>query len=239
MKYVFVLLAGVMLLFACRFIGGKRVRGNGNMVTDERTLSSFDGVASFGSFDVMISSGATHSVKVEAEENLQDLIETEVEGNRLVIKTRRGYNIRPRREIKISVTAPNFSSLETNGSGNIIGENLINSEKHMELELAGSGNIDVDVNAPGVSAGISGSGNISVSGTAKEFKSSIRGSGNIKARDLKTEDCKVEIAGSGNVDVFASNSLDVHIMGSGGVNYRGDAKIKTSIAGSGSVNRVD
>ena len=65
------------------------------------------------------------------------------------------------------------------------------------------------------------------------------GSGNIRAGNLVSEESEVEIAGSGNVEVNSSNSLDVHIMGSGEVKHRGSARVSTSIQGSGSVVRID
>lgn len=239
MKYFLVLLLGAGIFFSCRYMGGERIRGNGNAETEQRSLSSFDGLVSHGSFDVYVTTSDNYSVQVEADENLLPYIETEVEGGTLKISTRRGYNLRPRRNIKITVAAPYFNELSSHGSGNIRGENLLKANERARLHLFGSGNIDVDIEAPSVDASISGSGNISVAGTSNRVSSSIHGSGDIRAADLKAEEAKVEIAGSGNVEVNASEKLDINIMGSGGVKYRGGAQVNTNIAGSGSVRRID
>lgn len=239
MKYFLVLLLGVSLVFSCRYIGGKRVKGNGNVETEQRNVSSFDGVVSHGSFDVTVITGDVHSVKIEADENLLQYIDTDVEGGNLTITTRRGYNLRPRNDLKITVTAPHFNELSAHGSGNIKGVNLIKATEKTKLHLSGSGNIKVDLEAPAVDAEIAGSGNISVSGTTKEFSSRIYGSGDIRAGGMNAEEGSVEIAGSGNVEISASNKLDIKIMGSGGVKYRGDAQVNTNIAGSGSVSRIN
>ena len=239
MKYFFVILLGACLVFSCRFIGGKRVKGNGNVETEQRTVSTFDGVVSHGSFDITVVTGDAHSVKIEADENLLQYIDTDVEGGNLTITTRRGYNLRPRGELKVTVTAPHFNELSSHGSGNIKGGNPIRGTEKTKLHLSGSGNINVDLEAPAVDAEIAGSGNISVSGNTKQFTSKIYGSGDIQAANMNTEEGKVEIAGSGNVEISASQKLDVNIMGSGGVKYRGDAQVNTSIAGSGSVSRVN
>ena len=76
-------------------------------------------------------------------------------------------------------------------------------------------------------------------GTSKEFEGGIAGSGNIWARDLMSEDSKVQIAGSGNIEVYATRNLDVNVMGSGEVKHRGTAQVSASITGSGSVNKID
>ena len=78
---VSLLLISLVFLSGCRFFGGKKVRGNGNLVMQERSVGNFRGVRSSGSFDVVISSGPTQSVRIEAEDNLQEYIEAVVEGD--------------------------------------------------------------------------------------------------------------------------------------------------------------
>jgi hypothetical protein len=240
MKYLFLFVIGTMVFFSCRFIGGKRIRGNGNVVTQERAISGFEGVENYGSFDITLIPSSTSSVKVEAEENLQQYIETYVDNNKLQIRQKNRYNLRPRREMRITVYGPVFTTITTNGSGNIVGHGLLNTNNgNVSLRVAGSGNIDVEMNASKVDGEIAGSGNIKVKGTSKEFEGGVYGSGNIWAANLQAEDSKVEIAGSGNVEVYATNNLDVRVMGSGEVKHRGSAQVNASITGSGSVKKMD
>ena len=240
MKYIFLLILGTLVFFSCRFIGGKRVRGNGNLITQDRSVSGFEGVESYGSFDITLIPSSAASVKIEAEDNLQQYIETYIDNNKLQIRTRDGYNLRPRKDIKITVSGPVFKTITTNGSGSISGQGLLNTNNdNVTLRVAGSGNIDVELNASRVESEIAGSGNIKVKGTSKEFEGGIYGSGNIRAGNLHTEDSKISIAGSGNVEIFASNKLDVSVMGSGEVKHRGSAQVNANISGSGSVVKID
>jgi len=240
MRSLFIFTLAVLSLYSCRFIGGKRVRGNGNVVTQDRPMSGFQGIESLGSFDVTIIPSSTSSVRVEVDENLQQYIETDVENNKLQIRTRKGYNLRPRGDINIEVYAPLLTSIETKGSGSISGKGLLDAQNNdVDLRVAGSGNIDVEMNASKIDGEIAGSGNLNIKGTARDFDGDVMGSGNIRAGKLKTENSKIEIAGSGNVEVFASNKLDVRVMGSGEVRHRGSAQVNTRIMGSGSVVKVD
>jgi hypothetical protein len=240
MKYIFLFLLGTMVFFSCRYLGGKRVHGNGNIITQNRSESGFTGVESYGSFDITLVPSASTFITIEADENLQQYIETYVENNKLQVRTRDGYNLRPRGDMKITVSAPVFTTVSSHGSGSITGQGLLNTNNaEVELTVAGSGNIDVEINASKTKSEISGSGNINVKGTSKEFDGGIYGSGNIKAGNLHTEDSKIAIAGSGNVEIFASNTLDVHVMGSGEVKHRGNARVNTNISGSGTVMKID
>ena len=239
MKKLFVfLIVAVVFFSSCRFVTGERIRGNGNVRTETRSPGSFRSVASHGSFDVFVSSGE-QTVKIEAEENLLPYIETYVEGYTLHVGTKDNYWLRPGRKVKIFVSSPDYESIRSYGSGDIIGESKIKSSSKLELGVNGSANIKMDIDAPEINTETNGSGDIFLKGETKSFEGEIHGSGNIKALDLRSNDATIKIYGSGDADVFVNGKLDVHVAGSGDVNYKGNAQISSSIAGSGRVKKVE
>ncbi len=238
MKSLLLLAATAILLYSCNYIRGERVRGNGNVITQDRTPGSFSGVMASGSFDVHITSGA-NQLKIEAEDNILPYIETIVENNTLKISTKEGYWLKPKRDITIYVAALDFQNVEVHGSGNIIGDNTINSNNSLDVEIHGSGDIRMDVHAPKVQASINGSGSIRLGGETTLFDGEINGSGDIKAFDMKAAESKVEIGGSGSAEVAAANKLNVEVNGSGDVRYKGNPQVSSNIRGSGSVVRRD
>ena len=231
-------LSTTFFLSSCDFIDGRRVDGNGNMKTEDRSVSEFRGVESSGSFDVYVSTGP-QSVKIEADENLLPLIETNVEGDQLKINSKRGFNLESHNGIKIFVTAPTFTKIHSYGSGNIISQSKISGTSPLDLGVTGSADIKVEVEVPEVSADITGSGNIFIKGETKKFTAQVSGSGSVKGFDLKSEETKMEIAGSGDADVFASVKLTVQVSGSGDIRYKGNPSIEQQVSGSGSVKKVD
>ena len=58
------------------------------------------------------------------------------------------------------------------------------------------------------------------------------------ARSLEGRVAQVAIAGSGDVDVNVSESLDVTIAGSGDVSYLGSPRVSQRIRGSGRVHKA-
>lgn len=222
---------------SCRYIGGKRVRGSGVVKTEGRNVGNFKGVASHGSYDVYVSSGPI-SVRVEGDDNLLPYIETRVDGGTLNIDTRQGYWLSSNAEIKVYVSAPDFSSIQSYGSGNIISQSKITGASQLKLGITGSADIVMEVDAPEIIAVIDGSGNIKLKGETKAFTGKVLGSGNVRAMELKAEDGTIRIMGSGDAELFATNTLDVDVTGSGSVRYKGEAKTNSSIAGSGSLTHV-
>jgi len=241
MKHLaFLFLPILIVASSCNFMGGKRVSGNGNVTTSEKTVSSFTEVEQKGSFDVYVSTGSTYTVKIEAEDNLIPYIETNVNNGKLEINSKKGFWLQPTKSLKVYITAPTFSAIRSYGSGNITSENTIYDSSKIELSVSGSADIKATVDAPEVHSDVTGSGNADLNGQTRKFDGNVRGSGNINAFNLKAEEAKVEISGSGNANLFASVKLDVTVNGSGDVSYKGSApQVVSNMHGSGTLKKVE
>jgi hypothetical protein len=171
------------VLFTATSCGWRSVRGNGNVISENRNEASFNGVKTAGSFDLYVTQGETTSIRIEAEENLLKYITTEVEDGVLKVRVRRGVNLRPRKDMKVFVTAPNFKQLGIAGSGNIIAESDIKSSDNMEFSIAGSGDVRVStIDAPKITVRISGSGSATIAGSTRDAEFRIAGSGDIRCK---------------------------------------------------------
>jgi hypothetical protein len=81
-----------------------------------------------------------------------------------------------------------------------------------------------------------GSGNIEIGdGAADNFSSRISGSGDVYAFGFSAKKANVDISGSGNTRITASDELKVKISGSGNVYYKGSPDVTVNISGSGDV----
>jgi len=233
--FLFVIYA---LTASCGFMG-KRVKGNGNWKTEERTFGSFDAVEVHGAMDVLVSVGPMGPVKVEIDENLQELVDVFVSGNTLIVRERAGYNLQPSREMKIHVTAPVYKRIDVSGAGDIVGQNKIVNPQPLQLNISGAGEINMDVDAPRVEVDLSGSGGVKLSGETKDLDISLSGAANAQCFDLKTENTKIHITGAGDANVFASVNLEASVSGAGSVRYKGSPTVNQKVSGAGSVSKAD
>lgn len=235
------LTATCIVLFAtgCMNPFQKTIRGDGNITTSERNISSVNRVKCSGSYDVQLTQGNPTSVKITADQNLQSYIVTDVNGDELSIHSQRDINIDPTQKIKVYITTDKLEGFQLNGAGNVTTTNKFTGADHLNLGIAGSGNIHFDVNTPQISSDISGTGDIYISGETRDSKINIAGSGNYHADDLKAEKATVEIAGTGDAHLFADSILDIHIAGIGNVYYKGNPSISQSIAGTGKIKKEE
>ena len=239
MKRIFLLLTVILLVFSsCRWMGYKRIKGNGTMGKEDRHITHAEKIKLAGSYDVEITQGPESSVKVEADENLLPYIITAQEEGYLVIKSREHINLSTSNPIKITITTHKLEQIQIAGSGNVIGTNKFTGGDKLILKIAGSGDIKMEVNTPRIEGDIAGSGSITLKGETRDQTIQISGVGDYNADELKSENTTVKIAGSGDVKVFTDVNLDVNIAGVGSVFYKGAASVKQHVAGSGEVKKL-
>ncbi len=223
------------LSFGCSY--AQKVKGNGNSINKTRNVGSFDGVAVAGSFDVFLVEGDEGKLEITVEENLEPYLITEVSSNgTLKIKWKNGVSIRTSSKTMITVHFKNISSLAMAGSGDIIGKDKIKGNS-LDVAVAGSGDIKVDMDVENLEAAISGSGDVELSGTATEFEAAVSGSGGVDAYDLKVEKADLKISGSGSIKANVEKEIEARISGSGNIKYKGQPRIEDiKVSGSGKIS---
>lgn len=215
---------------------GKGVKGNGNVTTITRSVGTYDEINVGGSFDVELVAGTEGTITIEGESNLLEYIVTEVRGNALKIKVQNNKNIRSTKKIKITVPFQDISEVSLAGSGEMWNKDIIKAT-NFKTSVAGSGDLTLKVDAGSVDASVAGSGDLTLTGNSREIEASVAGSGEIHAKELKTDNAIVSVAGSGDVAVNCSKSLKARVSGSGDIEYYGNPdKQDTKVSGSGKIS---
>ncbi|TAF63527.1 MAG: DUF2807 domain-containing protein [Flavobacterium sp.] len=238
-------IASVLLLSFSSFLSygqwnmGKQIKGNGNVITETRTTTSYESIKVSGFFDVDLVSGKEGSITIKGEQNMLDYIDVEVVDNVLKIGTEKGYNFKlsPGKSVHITIPFESINGLVLSGSGDIVSKDVIKTDA-FDAKLSGSGDLKLAVDAQKFNMSLSGSGDIVLSGTADDFSSSISGSGDINALNLKSKTASISISGSGDTKVSCSESLYARVSGSGDIVYYGNpTKKDTKVNGSGEISK--
>jgi hypothetical protein len=239
-KFIWLLVALPVVMSACHNILGKRVRGNGNIKTEDRSVSDFKNVEVDGAAKVLVSQSDHSSVKIEGDENLLGYMEVSQQGDRVYIRERHGYHLVPTGDIKVYVSTKVYNQIKVSGAVDIIGQSKISNPEDLALSVSGAGDIKMDVDAPRLTADVSGSGSVDLKGQTKDVDLDLTGAGHAHCYDLLAENTKVDISGAGDAEVFASVKLDATVSGAGNVNYKGNATtVNQHVSGAGSVHKAD
>ncbi len=215
----------------------KKVKGNGNVVTKNRTTADYEKIAVGGSFDVTLVAGEEGKLTIKIEDNLDEYLITEVKDGKLKIKWKKGINVKTSKGVKITVPFEQINAVTLGGSGTIKTVDVISSHE-LSIAVAGSGNMYLDVKTSDLNSSVAGSGNMTLNGVTTTLDCKIAGSGNFRGYQLSTVDANAKIAGSGNIHATINGKLTAKIAGSGSVKYEGNATVENvKISGSGSVRK--
>lgn len=233
--YLALVLLASVLLSGC-ISSPNCVVGSGNVINETRSVESFNGIDLRGSGALILSQGPQQPLRIEAEDNILQLLTTRVEYGKLII----GFDscISATKPIRIHASARDIESLEVSGSGTITDKSVINADL-LDLKLSGSGSMDLNLKAKILRTEIPGSGTILLRGAAYEQDADISGSGKIAGYELATRRSEITISGSGAVEANVSDEIIARISGSGAVYYRGQpVRISEDISGSGVVRKT-
>ena len=127
---------------------GKKIQGNGNVVTLERQIGNYDGIAVGSFFQVALVDGDEGTITLKGEDNLLEYIETEVRGGTLTIKSRDNMQLRPSSGATIFVTIPvdKIDAIRLSGSGKVVGKKTLEAND-FKVHTSGSKNADLTIKA--------------------------------------------------------------------------------------------
>lgn len=219
------------LLSAVALKENEGVIGNGNVKKEIRSMASFKEVVINGSYNVLLRQGKEEKIKIQADENIINIIETRVSDGKLVIETKEPIELSS--ELTIEINLKEISSLEINGSERVICGSTLET-KDFRVISSGSAEIELLINSQNLFLTLNGAESVKVKGKAQKVDALVTGAGNLDASKLSANSMKLFVAGAGHANVNVKNDLDVVVNGSSYVTYKGNPKIKKVISETGS-----
>jgi len=133
--------------------------GNGQVVEETRNVAeNFTEVLASEGIDVFVTQDSEFKITVEADENIIDLIGTDVRDGRLKIHAIENIG---RATKKVYVSLPKITALKSSSGADLIVQNVIESES-IELDASSGSDLRVELSAKEVTADASSGADISV-----------------------------------------------------------------------------
>jgi putative autotransporter adhesin-like protein len=208
--------AAKLLTFAALCLGGchlSGIRGDGNIVTENRAVQDFTSVEAEGAFDIEWVPGSA-SCTIRTDENLLRHVETSMNGQKLRLEWH--GQLRPTHGMKVKLSSSSMTGARLTGACRLSGTKL--SGKGFYLEGTGATRVTVD-------------------GVVNELIATMSGASKLDAESLQVKNAELSISGAGKAEVSASESLKVAISGAGKVTYSGNPTVEKHISGAGSIRK--
>lgn len=207
--------------------GQETIEGNGKLVTKEVPVSSFEALKASGIYELKLSQGASESVKIEADENLQQYFTVRNDGKTLVIdmKGTKNKNMKLKNKLRVYVSFKNLKEMDLSMVGDVKADAPL-SFASLNLENSSVGKLDLDLSATSLNVKNNSVGEVKLSGKAENAVVKNNGVGNFDAGRLVVQTMNIDNAGVGGAEVNATKELTVSDNMMGKVKNKGTATVK-------------
>jgi hypothetical protein len=203
------------------------IEGNGKLVSIDVPVSSFDVLKAKGLYELKLSQGSKESVKIEADENLQQYFTVRNEGSTLLIDMDKlkNKNLKGKTKMKVYITFKNLKEMNLSTIGNVASEEPLSFD-NLELNNKSVGNVDLKLTANKIDLNNRSVGNMKLSGKAQDAVVKNSGVGSLEASSFVVQTMNIENTGVGSAEVNAEKDLKVKDSFLGKVKNKGTAPVR-------------
>lgn len=230
-------MGAALFLGACNINISTGENGNGNVVTQEREVTEeFNEVRGSAGLDVFLTQGNQNKIVVEADENLLQYIETDIEGGKLHVTT--SENIGRSKAKKVYVTYKTLNNVEASSGADVTGNSVLKSQ-NLSLKSSSGADLDIEVFAQHLTAKTSSGSEMKVSGKASSLNADASSGSELDAKELLVLNCTAEASSGAEVTVNVKEKLETNVSSGGDINYYGNPiSVNSNKSHSGSVNKM-
>ncbi|MCA0132293.1 head GIN domain-containing protein [Winogradskyella alexanderae] len=227
-----------LLMLSCiaDFNMGMGVDGNGKVVTTDRTIpDNFKNVKVSQGLELVITQGNNVGITIEADENLHELIMTEVENNTLKIYSTE--NIRRTSARKIMLDLIDVESIKATSGSDVFSTNTIEVDE-LEINCTSGAEITLNVKTESLNCHSTSGSDVKLSGSTNLLIAEATSGSDIRASNLRANTSKVKATSGADITVNTSKELTARASSGGDIRYSGNPeKVEKSDSSSGSVRK--
>lgn len=224
---LFVLLAAVASLNGCRYVKVSKetrqeyadVKSGLNLKTKTLELPDFCNIDMAMASELKFTQGESTSVQIVAPEAYIDNILAYVDGNTLIVNSKKKAFILGMRDVKFYITSPEIKQLTFSGAVDFSTDGPVCTDYFnlccngaaeveidqltaggVELEVNGAGDIEIDrIDAKTLYININGAGDCTISGKADNVDVSMNGAGDVDITGLQVQTLSSSVNGAGKI----------------------------------------
>ncbi len=232
-----VIVAFMLVLSAVSCISITGIRGSGNVVTEERSVSGFDKVAISAGMNLYLEQGSREYLKIEAEDNILQNITTEVNNGKLTVRFKNLIgSVSSTEPINVYLTVVNIKELDAS-SGVVIDSKEINAD-NLKIRISSGASGEIIIKANSLDVNLSSGSTLKLSGTVESQKADLSSGVEYRASDLASKNADINLSSGASAEISVSDNLDVNISSGASVEYSGTPAIVSNISSGGSLKNT-
>jgi hypothetical protein len=206
------------------------LRGNGNVVKEERKVSAFEALEVSTGVEVLVNQDSIEKVVAEVDSNLLKVLKTRVTGDVLKIYLEEG--VLHAKSLKVYVTVKRLRSVETGSGSHVKSETKINAEK-LKLSTSSGSGIKMEVNCEKLTAESSSGSHLTVSGNSQSLKADTSSGSGIDASELVAEKGDLSASSGSHLKAQVTKEIKAHASSGAGITVSGNPAVRDTDSSSG------
>ncbi|MES2794491.1 MAG: head GIN domain-containing protein [Bacteroidota bacterium] len=214
-----------------------------DLVTQNRSVSNFNEIRVGSGIDLYLKQGNTESLELTAPSDKIGKIITQVRNGVLEIRVESsnwnwgwgGWNNKTSPKVKL--TFKDINALKAGGGSDVYSEGRLLFDK-IKIDASGGSDVKLDFTAEMVDCDASGGSDAVLTGSSKYFTGNASGGSDLKAKDFRTQSCRINSSGGSDAYVWVENELLANASGGSDIYYYGSPKsVKVHKSGGSDINR--
>lgn len=235
-KVIILVIVGLLMNSCAKFESNfQTLSGNGNVVTENRTITGdFTEIKAKTGLEVYLKQGNTKEIIVEADENLQDHIFTEVNDGTLEVYV--DGNIRKSSAKKVYITLPELTSLASSSGANVSSANTFKCQS-VDFDSSSGSSLTFSVEAEKIDCESSSGSTMTLSGRTVSLDTDSSSGSSMNLKNLVAQNIDAESSSGSSTTVNPTESLKAEASSGSSINYVTKPKnISTDKSSGGSVS---
>ena len=210
-RITLLLIAASLAIAGCSHRG---IKGDGTMITENRTVSEFAKITALGGCQIEWTSGKP-ALSITTDSNLLFHIKTEVSGHTLKILS--PGILRPTQRITVVLSSASLADVRLTGGMSFTASPL--SGTGLKLESTGASDVRLE-------------------GTVTNLDVRMTGASKLDAKALKAQTATLSLVGASAADITVAEALNVSMTGACSLSYSGSPKtVDKSVTGACSIRQ--
>lgn len=207
----------------------------------EISLPSFTSIEAMSALNIFLIQSDTEKVVIEANDNIIEYVDISVKDRKLTAKIKDNYR-NQNYEMKIYIYFNNLkeirasSACDINSKGQLKLDNLkltlsgasdanmtLNCN-NLQINTSGASDVNINLNCTSIDILASGASDVKLSGTVTEMSLNCSGASKFSGKNFTATNCKALVSGASEVEVRATNKLELSVSGVSSAKYYGSPK---------------
>lgn len=218
----YTLILAALFLSSCDY---EAIKASNEISTKSISVSDYTALEVANDFNVYVTfSNTEEEIKIEANDNLQEYIVTNITDNKLRIKLKNNLIIKGKETLNIYIKTKNINDFSAYGDVKIELENTLEA-KAAKIKLFGDSYFSGEVIANKLDLELKGDSKTDIYGTIKNLSAKLTGDSNLDDYDLAVENINIKLFGDSQAHLTVTNTINIEAAGDSSFFYKGNATI--------------